>query len=66
MRRSVRVRSRAVDNVRVIRDIRNSNKDYWIPKDRAKQLYDEGKLIQVQAYANKWCYATRETHEYYV
>jgi hypothetical protein len=63
MRRS---KTRAADNVRVIRDIRNSNKDYWISKERAKELFDEGKLVQVQAYANKWCYATKNPEEYYV
>ena len=59
-------RPKQLDNTRVIRDIRNSNKDYWIPKDRAKQLFDEGKLIQVEAYANKWVYATKTPEEYYV
>jgi hypothetical protein len=63
MRRS---KTRAADNVRVIRDIRNSNRDYWISKERAKELFDEGKLVQVQAYANKWCYATKNPEEYYV
>jgi hypothetical protein len=57
--------TRKVNNVRVIRDIRNSGMDYYIPEVRAKQLFDEGKLIQVQAYNNRWCYATRESHEYY-
>jgi hypothetical protein len=62
----MRKRPKQLDNARVIRDIRNSNKDYWIPKDRAKQLFDEGKLIQIEAYKDKWVYATREPHEYYV
>jgi hypothetical protein len=30
--------------VRVIRDCRNADKDYHLPKDSAKKLYDEGKL----------------------
>jgi hypothetical protein len=63
MRWHIRRRPRQLDNVRVIRDIRNSNKDYWIPKERAIELFNEGKLIQVEAYAGKWCYATKEPHE---
>jgi hypothetical protein len=55
--------------VRVIRDIRNSNRDYWISAKRALELYEEGKLIRIEAYSNgyedKWCYATREINEYF-
>jgi hypothetical protein len=65
MRRTVKRRFGQIDNVRVIRDIRNSNKDYWISAERAKQLYDENKLTQIEAYAGKWCYATKDTNEYY-
>jgi hypothetical protein len=54
------------DNVRVIRDIRNANRDYWIPRERAEQLFQEGKLVQVEAYANKWVYSTKTPDEYYV
>ena len=55
-----------LSKVRVIRDIRYSHRDYWIPEERAKQLFDEGKLVQVQAYVNKWCYATKSPHDYYI
>jgi hypothetical protein len=55
--------------VRVIRDIRNNNLDYWISEKRAFELFNEGKLVKIEAYSNgyedRWCYATRETHEYY-
>jgi hypothetical protein len=59
-------RPRQYNNVKVIRDLRNSNMDYWIPKDRAKQLFDEGKLVQIEAYKDKWVYATKTPDEYYV
>jgi hypothetical protein len=59
-------KSRQADNARIIRDIRNSNMDYWIPRVRAEELYKEGKLVKIEAYKDKWCFATRETHEYYV
>ena len=61
MRRS---RLRMMNNVRVIRDIRDANLDYYIPKERAEQLFNEGKLTQIEAYAGKWVYATKEPHEY--
>jgi hypothetical protein len=51
--------------VRVIRDVKNMDRDYYIPAERAKHLFEEGKLIQVQVYNSKWSYSTRQTHEYY-
>jgi hypothetical protein len=51
--------------VRVIRDQKNINLDYYIPRVRAIELYNEGKLIQIEVYSNGWAYSTRETHEYY-
>jgi hypothetical protein len=62
---SQRIRPHQLDNVRVIRDIRNSNRDYWISKKRAKELFDEGKLVQIEAYKDKWTYATKTPEEYY-
>jgi len=32
------------DLVRVIRDCRDANRDYWLDRDLAKQLYEENKL----------------------
>jgi hypothetical protein len=61
-----RSKTRPIDNVRVIRDIMNSNKDYWIPKVRAEELFKEGKLIQIEAYKDKLVYSTRTKDEYYV
>jgi hypothetical protein len=53
------------DKVKVIRDIRNSSRDYWLQRERAEQLYKEGKLIQIQAYDDRWVYATKTPEEYY-
>ena len=66
MRWKTRPRPRQIDNVRVIRDLKNSNKDYWIPKVRAEELLKEGKLVQIEAYKDKWTYATKTPEEYYV
>ena len=46
------------DMSRIIRDVRNANRDYYIPTWRAKQLFDEQKLIQVQVYNNQWDYCS--------
>lgn len=49
--------------VRVVRDSRDSRKDYYLPIDRARALYEERKLIQVQIYGGSWDYATRNPSE---
>jgi hypothetical protein len=66
MRWKTRPRPRQLDNVRVVRDIKNSNMDYWITKTRAEELFNEGKLVKIEAYANKISYATKTPDEYYV
>lgn len=42
----------------VVRDVRNANRDYHIPTWRAKQLYNENKLVMVQVYNNQWDYCS--------
>jgi len=57
--------TKKVNNVRIIRDLQNNHKDYYIPEKRAKELFDEGKLIKIEAYTNRWCYSTRDPDEYF-
>jgi hypothetical protein len=49
--------------VRVVRDSRNAKLDYYLTSDRARQLYEERKLIQMQIYGGSWDYATRNPSE---
>jgi hypothetical protein len=55
------------NNVRVIRDLKDSSKDYWIPTEMAEKLFKEGELIQIEAYSNgynnKWCFATKDVEK---
>jgi hypothetical protein len=43
--------------VRVIRDVRDARRDYWISSEEAKKLFEEGHLIQVHANGDNWDYA---------
>jgi hypothetical protein len=46
--------------VRVVRDSRDSGMDYYLTYDRARQLFEERKLIQMQIYGGTWDFATRD------
>jgi len=44
------------DLVRVIRDVRNGNRDYWIPRKRAEELLAQKLLEQVYVYEGRLDY----------
>lgn len=44
--------------VRIIRSTRDARLDYFIPRDRAAELYAEGKLGMAQVYATCDSYIT--------
>lgn len=53
MKKTIKIRV-----ARVIRDSRDSTRDYFLPEWRAQQLFLEGKLVLISAYRDKWDYAT--------
>lgn len=51
------------DLVTVIRDVRDASLDYQLPRDRAGQLYQEGKLDRVNAMADRSDYCHKKPGE---
>jgi hypothetical protein len=49
--------------VYVIRDTRDASRDYELPAKRARQLFEEGVLIQIHVYGGTWSYATRDLNK---
>jgi len=49
--------------VRVIRDVRDSTKDYYIAAKRAEELYVAGELALGQVYSDRWEYMTPRGEE---
>jgi hypothetical protein len=47
------------DAVRVIRDTRDSGRDYWIPRKKAEVLFTTGKLVMVNAHGDKLDYCEK-------
>jgi hypothetical protein len=56
------VRERQV-MVRVVRDSADSSQDYYLTLERAQELFEQRKLIQINVYGGKWSYATRNPSE---
>ena len=48
--------------VRVICNSADASRDYSLLASRARQLYNEGKLVQIIADTSGWTYATRDGH----
>lgn len=46
--------------VRVIRDVRNGDRDYWMPFDEARNLFHDGTLVMVNCYSGRWDFAHRD------
>lgn len=49
------------DHVLVVRDSRDASRDYQLPRKKALKLYDEGKLVRMQVYGNRWDFAEPRT-----
>lgn len=41
----------------VVRDVRDATRDYYMSAAVARRWFEQGKLVQVQAYNGAWIYA---------
>ena len=52
-----------VPQSRIIRDVQDGTRDYFIPTARAKELFEQGKLGKVEAYSNGASYCTQSVYD---
>lgn len=63
-KKQLKIKPQNENLVRIIRKTSDAGLDYFIPKERAKELHAQGKLSQANVYSGRWDYITNNENEH--